>query len=83
MKYVLSFVHFHEINLLNQFLMIHFSHIQVDTVKRLVIRKLPKIMAIQLKRFDYDWERFVHLQSDNNNDNNYMYMYRHIRFAEL
>ncbi|XP_052783474.1 probable ubiquitin carboxyl-terminal hydrolase FAF-X isoform X2 [Mya arenaria] len=30
---------------------------KVDTVKRLVIRKLPKIMAIQLKRFDYDWER--------------------------
>lgn len=32
---------------------------QVDTVKRLVIRKLPKILAIQLKRFDYDWERYV------------------------
>ncbi|KAK3714003.1 hypothetical protein RRG08_009701 [Elysia crispata] len=30
---------------------------KVDTVKRLVIRKLPKILAIQLKRFDYDWER--------------------------
>lgn len=30
---------------------------KVDTVKRLVINKLPKILAIQLKRFDYDWER--------------------------
>ncbi|KAK6195512.1 hypothetical protein SNE40_000926 [Patella caerulea] len=30
---------------------------KVDTVKRLVIRKLPKVLAIQLKRFDYDWER--------------------------
>ena len=30
---------------------------QVDTVKRLVIKKLPKVLAIQLKRFDYDWER--------------------------
>ncbi|KAK0066423.1 ubiquitin carboxyl-terminal hydrolase FAF-X isoform X1 [Biomphalaria pfeifferi] len=30
---------------------------KVDTVKRLLIRKLPKILAIQLKRFDYDWER--------------------------
>ncbi len=30
---------------------------KVDTVKRLCIKKLPPIMAIQLKRFDYDWER--------------------------
>lgn len=30
---------------------------QVDTVKRLCIKKLPPILAIQLKRFDYDWER--------------------------
>lgn len=30
---------------------------KVDTVKRLCIKKLPKILAIQLKRFDYDWER--------------------------
>ncbi|XP_041351568.1 probable ubiquitin carboxyl-terminal hydrolase FAF-X isoform X2 [Gigantopelta aegis] len=30
---------------------------KVDTVKRLLIKKLPKILAIQLKRFDYDWER--------------------------
>ncbi|KAJ8358032.1 hypothetical protein AAFF_G00042660 [Aldrovandia affinis] len=29
----------------------------VDTVKRLLIRKLPPVLAIQLKRFDYDWER--------------------------
>ncbi|XP_070538663.1 ubiquitin carboxyl-terminal hydrolase 9X-like isoform X2 [Ptychodera flava] len=30
---------------------------KVDTVKRLCIKKLPVILAIQLKRFDYDWER--------------------------
>ncbi|XP_071949723.1 ubiquitin carboxyl-terminal hydrolase 9X-like isoform X2 [Antedon mediterranea] len=30
---------------------------KVDTVKRLCIKKLPNILAIQLKRFDYDWER--------------------------
>ncbi|XP_074179594.1 ubiquitin carboxyl-terminal hydrolase 9X-like isoform X3 [Rhinolophus sinicus] len=30
---------------------------KVDTVKRLLIKKLPPILAIQLKRFDYDWER--------------------------
>ncbi|XP_013401949.1 probable ubiquitin carboxyl-terminal hydrolase FAF-X isoform X1 [Lingula anatina] len=30
---------------------------KVDTVKRLCIKKLPSILAIQLKRFDYDWER--------------------------
>ena len=30
---------------------------QVDTVKRLCIKKLPHILVIQLKRFDYDWER--------------------------
>ncbi|EDV22025.1 uncharacterized protein TRIADDRAFT_59589 [Trichoplax adhaerens] len=30
---------------------------KVDTVKRMCIKKLPKILAIQLKRFDYDWER--------------------------
>lgn len=29
----------------------------MDTVKRLCIKKLPPILAIQLKRFDYDWER--------------------------
>ncbi|KAK4336754.1 hypothetical protein RND71_043769 [Anisodus tanguticus] len=30
---------------------------KVDTVKRLCIKKLPIILTIQLKRFDYDWER--------------------------
>nr|XP_051683860.1 probable ubiquitin carboxyl-terminal hydrolase FAF-X [Oryctolagus cuniculus] len=30
---------------------------KVDTVKRLLIKKLPAVLAIQLKRFDYDWER--------------------------
>lgn len=30
---------------------------KVDTVKRLCIKKLPSVLAIQLKRFDYDWER--------------------------
>lgn len=30
---------------------------KVDTVKRLCIKKLPTILTIQLKRFDYDWER--------------------------
>lgn len=32
---------------------------KVDTVKRLCIKKLPPVLAIQLKRFDYDWEREV------------------------
>ncbi|RXM31625.1 putative ubiquitin carboxyl-terminal hydrolase FAF-X [Acipenser ruthenus] len=30
---------------------------KVDTVKRLLIKMLPPVLAIQLKRFDYDWER--------------------------
>ncbi|KAG1670256.1 putative ubiquitin carboxyl-terminal hydrolase FAF-X [Nymphon striatum] len=30
---------------------------KVDTVKRLCLKKLPPILTIQLKRFDYDWER--------------------------
>lgn len=30
---------------------------KVDTVKRLCIKRLPELLAIQLKRFDYDWER--------------------------
>ncbi|KAJ8282529.1 hypothetical protein COCON_G00050480 [Conger conger] len=30
---------------------------KVDTVKRLLIKNLPPVLAIQLKRFDYDWER--------------------------
>lgn len=29
---------------------------KVDTVKRLCVKKLPKILTIQLKRFDYDFE---------------------------
>ena len=35
------------------------SLIQVDTVKRMCVKKLPKVLVIQLKRFDYDWERCV------------------------
>jgi ubiquitin carboxyl-terminal hydrolase 9/24 len=31
--------------------------LKVDTVKRTCFKKLPPILAIQLKRFDYDWER--------------------------
>lgn len=31
--------------------------IQVDTIKRVCFKKLPNVLAIQLKRFDYDWER--------------------------
>jgi len=30
---------------------------KVDTVKRTCFKKLPPILGIQLKRFDYDWER--------------------------
>lgn len=30
---------------------------QVVTIKRLCVRKLPPILAIQLKRFEYDYER--------------------------
>lgn len=33
--------------------------VQVDTVKRMCVKKLPKVLVIQLKRFDYDWERCV------------------------
>lgn len=39
------------------FLTVLFYPLQVDTVKRLLIKKLPPVLAIQLKRFDYDWER--------------------------
>ena len=28
-------------------------------MKRMCIKTLPKVLAIHLKRFDYDWERFV------------------------
>ena len=27
-------------------------------MKRMCFKKLPKVLAIQLKRFDYDWERY-------------------------
>ena len=30
---------------------------KVDTVKRMCIKKAPPVLIIQLKRFDYDWER--------------------------
>ena len=30
-------------------------------MKRLCISRLPKILVIQLKRFDYDWERSVEI----------------------
>ncbi|CAF1148229.1 unnamed protein product [Rotaria sordida] len=30
---------------------------KVDTIKRTCFKKLPTVLAIQLKRFDYDWER--------------------------
>lgn len=30
---------------------------KVDTVKRMCVKKLPNVLAIQLKRFEYDWER--------------------------
>lgn len=30
---------------------------KVDTTKRLCVKKLPPILVIQLKRFDYDFER--------------------------
>lgn len=34
-----------------------YTLIQVVTVKRLCVKKLPPILAIQLKRFEYDFER--------------------------
>eukprot|EP00043_Microstomoeca_roanoka_P005964 m.59150 g.59150 ORF g.59150 m.59150 type:complete len:2271 (+) comp13209_c0_seq2:2748-9560(+) len=30
-----------------------------DTIKRTCIKTLPRVLALQLKRFDYDWERGV------------------------
>lgn len=33
------------------------SPAQVVTIKRLCVRKLPPVLAIQLKRFEYDYER--------------------------
>jgi ubiquitin carboxyl-terminal hydrolase 9/24 len=37
---------------------------KIDAVKRTCIKKLPKILAIQLKRFDYDWEREIAVKSN-------------------
>ena len=28
-------------------------------MKRMCVKKLPKVLVIQLKRFDYDWERYI------------------------
>lgn len=28
-------------------------------MKRMCVKRLPKVLVIQLKRFDYDWERYV------------------------
>ncbi|VEL15921.1 unnamed protein product [Protopolystoma xenopodis] len=32
---------------------------KVNTLKRLCIKRLPLVLTIQLKRFDYDWEKSV------------------------
>ena len=40
-------------------LSVFLSLLQVDTVKRMCVKRLPKVLVIQLKRFDYDWERLV------------------------
>lgn len=40
-----------------QFNYIEFISKQVITVKRLCVKKLPPILAIQLKRFEFDYER--------------------------
>lgn len=37
---------------------------KIDAVKRTCIRKLPPVLAIQLKRFDYDWEREIAVKSN-------------------
>jgi ubiquitin carboxyl-terminal hydrolase 9/24 len=37
---------------------------KVDTIKRSCIKKLPKVLVIQLKRFDYDWERETAVKSN-------------------
>ncbi len=37
---------------------------KIDAVKRTCIKKLPKVLAIQLKRFDYDWEREIAVKSN-------------------
>ena len=37
---------------------------KVTTIKRTCIKKLPSVLAIQLKRFDYDWERETAVKSN-------------------
>ncbi len=37
---------------------------KIDAVKRTCIKKLPRVLAIQLKRFDYDWEREIAVKSN-------------------
>ena len=37
---------------------------KIDAVKRTCIKKLPLVLAIQLKRFDYDWERDIAVKSN-------------------
>ena len=33
--------------------------LKVDTVRRICFKKLPKVLVIQLKRFDYDLVKYV------------------------
>jgi ubiquitin carboxyl-terminal hydrolase 9/24 len=37
---------------------------KVDTIKRTCIKKLPSVLAILLKRFDYDCERETAVKSN-------------------
>jgi ubiquitin carboxyl-terminal hydrolase 9/24 len=37
---------------------------KIDAIKRTCIKKLPAVLAIQLKRFDYDWEREIAVKSN-------------------
>jgi ubiquitin carboxyl-terminal hydrolase 9/24 len=37
---------------------------KIDAIKRTCIKKLPTVLAIQLKRFDYDWEREIAVKSN-------------------
>jgi ubiquitin carboxyl-terminal hydrolase 9/24 len=37
---------------------------KIDAVKRTCIKRLPVVLAIQLKRFDYDWEREIAVKSN-------------------
>ncbi|CAH8667870.1 unnamed protein product [Schistosoma curassoni] len=38
---------------------------KIPILKRMCIQKLPLVLTIQLKRFDYDWERGVSLKFNN------------------